>query len=188
MGSWKTPRTSTPPFTAGSIPRSSQVARAFATGVRQPDRSGAALSVWRQGEEALNVWTGVSDARTGRPWGETTRSNIFSASKGMSALVIGRLVDRGLDLDQPLAELWPEFGAHGKAAITIGDALAHRAGVSAPDADLTLADVRDRDGWAKRIAAQEPLWEPGSGHAYHAVTWGVIADEVVRRVQRPRPA
>lgn len=162
-------------------PAYSAVVEAFADVLREPERSGAALSIWRDGHEVVDVWAGVADGRTGRPWDTGTRSNIFSASKGLSSLVIGRLVDRGLDLDLPLAELWPEFGVHGKGAITIGDALAHRAGVSAPDADLTLADVRDRDGWARRVAAQRPWWEPGSGHAYHAVTWGVIADEIVRR-------
>ncbi len=158
------------------------VVRAFADGVREPERSGAALSLWRDGVEVVNIWTGVADERDGRPWQEHTRSVVFSATKGMSALVVGLLVERGvLDLDAPVASLWPEFAAHGKQRVTIGDTLAHRAGLSAPDADLGLDDVRDRRAWAARIAAQVPIWEPGTGHAYHAVTYGLLAEEIVRR-------
>jgi len=165
-----------------SDPGYADVVRAFADGVREPRRSGAALSIWRDGREVVDIRTGTADERDGSAWEASTRSVIFSATKGMSALVIGTLVEAGLlDLDAPLAQLWPEFGAHGKGGVSIGDALAHRAGVSAPDTDLTLDDVRDRAGWAARIAAQQPMWHPGSGHAYHAVTYGVLADEIVRR-------
>jgi CubicO group peptidase (beta-lactamase class C family) len=130
----------------------------------------------------VNIWTGVADERDARRWEASTRSVIFSATKGMSALVVGWLVQRGmLDLDAPVASLWPEFGAHGKDRLTIGDALAHRAGLSAPDADLTLGEVRDRTRWAARVASQVPLWQPGSGHAYHAVTYGLLAEQIVRR-------
>ena len=158
------------------------VVRAFADGVREPERSGAALSLWRDGREVVNLWTGVADERDGTPWREHTRSVVFSATKGMSALVVALLVERGLvDLETPVAALWPEFAAHGKERLTIGDALAHRAGLSAPDSDLTLDDMRDRRAWAERVAAQAPLWEPGAGHAYHAVTYGLLAEEIVRR-------
>lgn len=163
-------------------PGYADVVRAFADGVREPSRSGAALSIWRDGDEVVDVRTGTADERDGRPWNASTRSVIFSATKGMSALVIGTLVEADIvDLDAPLAQLWPEFGAHGKDRVSTGDALAHRAGVSAPDIDLTLDDVRDHAGWAARIAAQRPMWRPGAGHAYHAVTYGVLADEIVRR-------
>lgn len=171
-----------PRVQGGADGRYAEVVRAFADGLLEPERSGAALAIWRDGEPVVEVWAGVADARTGRPWDAATRTPVFSASKGMAALVVGRLVDDGLDLDQPVADVWPEFGAHGKRVVSIGDAMAHRAGLSAPDRDLGLDDLRDRAGWATSIAAQAPAWAPGTGHAYHAVTFGVIVDEIVRRV------
>ena len=156
--------------------------RAFADSVIEPERSGAALSVWLRGEEVANIWSGTADPRDGRPWDASTGSVLFSASKGLCALVVGRLVDQGLiDLDRPLAELWPEFGARGKDAVSIGDVLAHRGGLSAPDRDLTLAELADRGLWSAQVAAQAPLWRPGTGHAYHAISFGLLAEEVVRR-------
>ena len=158
------------------------VARAFADSIIEPERSGAALSVWLRGEEVANIWAGTADPRDGRSWDASTGSVLFSASKGLCALVVGRLVDQGLlDLDRPLADLWPEFGVRGKGAVSVGDVLAHRGGLSAPDRDLTLADLADRGAWSAQVAAQAPLWRPGTGHSYHAISFGLLAEEIVRR-------
>ncbi|MDO7882750.1 serine hydrolase domain-containing protein [Salinibacterium soli] len=154
---------------------------AFLTGI-SPEPSGAALSLWIDGREVVNVWAGLADAEARTEWSADTVSAMFSVSKGLSAIVIGRLVDAGLlDLDAPIASVWPEFGAHGKGAVSIGDALAHRAGVSAPRDDLELSDLADTRSWAARLAAQEPLWAPGEAYSYHALTYGTIADEIVWR-------
>lgn len=158
------------------------VVAVFREGVEEPERSGAALSVWRDGVELVRVRHGVADARTREPWRDSTASVLFSCSKGLSSIVVARLHERGiLDLDAPVADVWPEFAAHGKGRISLGDAMAHRAGVSAPAENLTLDDALDVRAWASRIAEQEPLWEPGSGHAYHALTFGTIVQEVVWR-------
>ncbi|WP_167133566.1 serine hydrolase domain-containing protein [Arthrobacter sedimenti] len=158
------------------------VVRAFAVGINDIEANGAALSVWRDGVEVVDVWAGVADHRESAPWSSDTLNVIFSSSKGLAAIVMARLEDTGrLDLRAPISDVWPEFSAHGKGAISVADVLAHRAGVSAPRDDLTLEDVLDSAQWAERIAAQEPLWEPGSGHAYHALTFGPIVQELVRR-------
>jgi CubicO group peptidase (beta-lactamase class C family) len=159
------------------------VVTAFREGVAEPERSGAALSVWRDGVELINVWHGVSDSRTRSPWAANTTSVIFSCSKGLSALVMAQLHEEGvLDLDSPIADSWPEFAAHGKGALSIADVMAHRAGVSAPADDMSLEDALDTRAWAAEIAAQEPLWKPGEGHAYHSLTIGTIVQELVLRV------
>ncbi|NED58375.1 beta-lactamase family protein, partial [Micromonospora aurantiaca] len=76
---------------------------------------------------------GVADARYGRPWDERTPAVLFSATKGLASLVVARLAEQGrIDLEAPVARVWPEFGVHGKEALTIGDLLAHRAGLIAP--------------------------------------------------------
>ncbi|WP_157970655.1 serine hydrolase domain-containing protein [Nakamurella deserti] len=152
----------------------------FRAGVADPARTGAALSVWHHGHEVVNIWCGTADERTGRPWGQDTTSVLFSCSKGLVAVLIARLAQAGLlDVEAPLADLWPDFSAHGKDRVSIADVLAHRGGVSAPLEDLALDDVLDGDSWAARIAAQQPLWTPGSGHSYHALTFGPIVERIV---------
>ncbi len=107
---------------------------------------------------------------------------VFSATKGITAACVLGLVERGLlDLRAPVAAYWPEFGAVGKATIPLGWVLAHRAGVPVVDASLTLEEVL---GWSPvidAIAAQAPLWEPGTRHGYHFRTYGWVLGEVVRR-------
>ena len=158
------------------------VADVFRDSLVDPTSSGAALSVWHQGAEVVNLWNGTADERRQRPWTASTLGVLFSATKGLAAILMMRLDESGrLDLEAPIRTLWPEFDAHNKGDVAVADVLAHRAGVSAPVDDLTLADVLDAPGWAGRIAAQKPLWSPGSAHAYHALTWGAIVHELVLR-------
>ncbi|MDZ8200366.1 serine hydrolase domain-containing protein [Microbacterium sp. SSW1-59] len=158
------------------------VVDAFRATVPDVHQSGAALSVWSDGREVVDIRLGTADARSGRLWREDTPAVVFSVSKGLAALVVGVLVEDGLvALDQPVAELWPDFAAHGKDAVTVGDALAHRAGVSAPRDDVDRRTLLDLTEWARRIAAQEPLWSPGEAHAYHTLSMGPIVDAIVRR-------
>lgn len=159
------------------------VVAAFREGVDAPETTGAALSVWHDGREVVNLWAGTADARSGRPWAADTTNVLFSCSKGLASIVIARLMTAELlDLDAPLADYWPEFGSHGKDTISVADVLAHRGGLSAPREDLTHDQVLDSRWLADLLAAQRPLWEPGSGHSYHAITFGTLVQELVRRV------
>ncbi|WP_407319550.1 serine hydrolase domain-containing protein [Isoptericola halotolerans] len=160
-----------------------EVAEAFAATLVDTDRCGAALSVWQDGQEVVDVWAGTADGRTGRPWTQHTPAIAFSASKSVAALVVAMLVQDGeVSYDQPVAEIWPEFAVHGKGSVTVGDLLAHRAGLSAPPGPLDREVVLDSRAWAETIAQQEPLWDPGTAHAYHALTLGPLVAEIVRRV------
>ena len=96
-----------------------------------PRFGGGALAVYLDGEPVVDVWTGWSDRRGATHWTADTGAMVFSATKGMASTVIHRLVDRGLiDYDAPVAEYWPEFGANGKATITVREVMRHRAGLS----------------------------------------------------------
>lgn len=146
---------------------------------------GAAVAVYVAGRPVVDLWGG--EARPGRPWVEDTMVGVFSTTKGPTALTVQVLADRGLlDVDRPVAAYWPEFGAAGKEHITVRQVLSHQAGIiTFPDYHEVL-ELDDHWGVAEeiaaRIAAAAPLWEPGTRHGYHALTFGWILGEVVRRV------
>ncbi|ODT81266.1 MAG: carboxylesterase [Pelagibacterium sp. SCN 64-44] len=144
---------------------------------------GAALHIVRDGQTVVALWGGVADARTGRPWQKDTPSVIFSCTKGLVSILVARLVQEGkLDYDAPVSRYWSEFAAAGKAGVTVGQAMAHRAGLSAPRRDLSEDDIVDWGRMTAALAEQAPLWPPDSGYAYHALTHGWLAGEIVRRV------
>lgn len=159
------------------------VAEAFARAFDDRPDMGAALHIVREGESVVDLWGGVADARDGRAWQQDTPSVIFSCTKGLVSILAARLVQEGrLDYEAPVSRYWPEFAAAGKAGVTVGEALAHRAGLSAPRADLTEDDIVDWDRMVEVLAEQEPLWPLGTGYAYHALTHGWLAGEIIRRV------
>src|SRR5580658_9100047 len=107
---------------------------------------------------------------------------VFSSSKGASAVVVSLLLERGqLDLDATVASYWPEFAQRGKAAVTVRQLLSHQAGLNGVDGGFTTEELLAHEPLAERLAAQRPLWHPGAGVEYHAVTLGTLADELVRR-------
>jgi len=109
--------------------------------------------------------------------------NLWSTTKGIAALCVARLVDRGsLSYADRVADHWPEFAAAGKRDVTVAQMLSHQAGLPGFAEAVTLDDLFDQEGCAARLAAQAPLWEPGTANGYHAATWGVLAAELVRRV------
>jgi CubicO group peptidase (beta-lactamase class C family) len=149
---------------------------------------GAACCVVIEGRTVVDLWGGVADARTGRPWTRETAAVVFSCTKGVLAILAYRLVDAGrLDLDAPIARYWPEFAEAGKAAITVREAMSHRAGLAALDADLSVADVIAWTPVIRAIERQRPAHGPSAGHVYHSMTYGWILGEVMRRVTGARP-
>ncbi|MDO7883462.1 serine hydrolase domain-containing protein [Salinibacterium soli] len=177
------------PVVHGSVePGFEGVRDAFAAGFDAKPGMGAALAVRLEGRTVVDLWGGVADERTDRPWQEATPSVIFSCTKGLMAILAARLVQEGrLDYSAPVAQYWPEFARAGKESVTVRDILAHRSGVSAPRVDLTVDDIVDWDRVVGALAEQEPLWEPGTGYAYHAITHGWLVGEVIRRVTGVSP-
>lgn len=149
---------------------------------------GAACTVYLDGRLVVDVWGGVADARTGRKWDHDTAAVIFSCTKGVLAICAYLLVQDGrLDLDVPIARYWPAFAAQGKSEITVREAMSHRAGLASLDVDLTRADVLACDPVLRAIESQRPLHPPYAGHFYHAMTYGWLLGEVIRRTGGAMP-
>jgi CubicO group peptidase (beta-lactamase class C family) len=144
--------------------------------------NGVQAAVYRRGELVVDAVAGVADHETGRPVTPDTLFYAASTGKGVTATVVHVLVARGVfGYDTPIVELWPEFGKHGKHTATVRHVLTHTVGVPAVPVDLTLDRFTDWDGMCALIADLEPWWRPGEKVAYHAVTFGFILGEVVRR-------
>ncbi|MEV0923705.1 serine hydrolase domain-containing protein [Streptomyces spongiicola] len=164
------------------------VREAFAANFTQHGDIGAAVCVYRHGRPVVDLWGGVADVDTGRPWARDTLQLVYSATKGPTATAAHMLVERGmLDLDAPVAKYWPEFAANGKADTPVRWLLSHQAGLVAPDEPLPLAEALAWDPMATALAAQRPMWTPGTAHGYHGRTWGWLVGEVIRRVSGRSP-
>lgn len=169
-------------------PAFESVARAFEAAVAGDRGTGAALSVWHRGRLVVDLAAGTADARTGRSFTVDTPSVIFSSTKGVMSLLLARLVEEGrLDYDALVTDYWPEYGQAGKSSTTVGQAISHRAGLPAPRLDWTRRDLLDWDRATTLLAEQQPLFEPGSAWAYHAITHGWLTGELVRRVTGKTP-
>jgi CubicO group peptidase (beta-lactamase class C family) len=144
---------------------------------------GAAVSVWHRGQSVVDLWAGEADRRTHRPWAADTLALVFSTTKGITAICANLLAQRGLlDLDAPVAEYWPEFAQAGKAEVPVRWLLAHRAGLPWVDGTMTIEQALDWDHVIDALAAQAPVWSPGTQHGYHATTFGWLVGEIIRRV------
>ncbi|MFD9001977.1 serine hydrolase domain-containing protein [Streptomyces sp. NPDC059582] len=144
---------------------------------------GAAVAVYRDGQRVVDLWGGTRDVDGTRPWERDTAQIVRSATKGVAAAALLLLHQRGaLDLDAPVGTYWPEYKAAGKERTLVRDLLAHRAGVPVLDRPLSSAEAADPDLGAAAVAAQAPVWEPGTDHGYHAQTYSWLTGELVRRV------
>lgn len=169
--------------TGWTAPGWEPVADAFRLNFDKRHEVGAAFSAYHRGEKVVDLWGGVADETTGRPWEEDTIVVVFSTTKGATALCANLLAQRGeLDVDAPVATYWPEFAANGKEHVTVDHLLSHRAGLAWVDGTMTLEEVIAWDPVIRALERQAPIWEPGTKHGYHATTYGWLVGEVVRRI------
>ncbi|SEN10135.1 serine hydrolase domain-containing protein [Actinacidiphila rubida] len=158
----------------------------FAQNFARRGDQGAAVAVHHDGRVVADLWGGTRDfdgGPAGKPWERDTAQTVRSATKGIAAACVLLLHQRGqLDLDAPVAAYWPEFKAHGKDRVRVGDVLAHRAGVPALDVPLTPAQALDGVSGPRAVAAQAPQFPPGEAHGYHAQTYSWLLGELVLRV------
>ncbi|MEU7035721.1 serine hydrolase domain-containing protein [Streptomyces sp. NPDC046237] len=156
---------------------------AFLRNFEQRGERGAAVAVYRDGVKVVDLWAGTRDVDGETPWAIDTAQVVRSATKGVAAAVPLLLHQRGqLDLDAPVGTYWPEFKAAGKERVSVRQLLAHRAGVPVLDRPLTLAEAIDPATAQAAIAAQAPVWEPGTAHGYHAHTFSWLLSGLVHRV------
>jgi CubicO group peptidase (beta-lactamase class C family) len=148
---------------------------------------GMQVAVYQRGKLVVDAVAGIADPATGRPVTPDTPFYNFSTCKAAASTVAHILAERGLfGYDTPVAELWPEFGAHGKDKVTVRHVLSHTAGVPGIPLATTMQDLCDWDKMCAAIADAELWWEPGTKIGYHAYTFGYLVGEIVRRATGKR--
>jgi CubicO group peptidase (beta-lactamase class C family) len=164
-------------------PQFDEVRTEFERDFAERGEVGASVHVTLDGEPVVDLWGGVADPATGRLWSEETVVHVWSCTKAATALCAHILASRGeLDLNAPVVKYWPEYGANGKDATLVRHVLSHQAGLPVLTAPLAAGAFYDWDLITSVLAAQEPLWEPGTRHGYHGLTFGFLVGEIVRRV------
>jgi CubicO group peptidase (beta-lactamase class C family) len=164
-------------------PQFAPVWDAFRENFALGEEVGASVAIAIDGQLCVDLWGGFSDIAQQRPWQENTICNGMSVGKGMAATCLHLLIDRGLvSLDEPVARYWPEFAANGKENLLVRWVLDHRSGLPFLTDDLWPGAMYDWKAMTEALAAQAPLWPPGTQPAYHIRTFGFLVGEIVRRV------
>jgi len=144
---------------------------------------GASVAVYLRGELVADIWGGYTDEAKTKPWERDTILNVWSVTKTMTFIVALMLSERGeLDFHAPLKSYWPEFAQGGKGDIEVRHVMGHTAGLPFWTEKLESKDLADWELCTSALAAQSPLWAPGSASGYHLVTQGYLIGEVVRRI------
>ncbi|WP_298463678.1 serine hydrolase domain-containing protein [uncultured Erythrobacter sp.] len=158
------------------------VAHAFQAAILSGEALGAACTIIHRGETVVDLHGGWKDTAREHKWVGDDIALVYSLSKGLTGMAAAVAVSRGLfSYDEPVADIWPEFAAHGKDAVTVGEALSEQAGVAAIDYKLTLENIGDEAAICDAIARQKPNWAPGDYAGNHAYTLGWIASEMIHR-------
>ncbi len=143
---------------------------------------GASFCAIVGGETVVDLWGGFRDRECSEPWRQDTLVNVYSTTKGLAAAAVAVAVDEGLlDYQAKVTRYWPEFGRHGKDALTVGQLLSHQGGVCGLRQPIIVEDLYDWEKMTRLLAEMEPWWTPGEGAGYHAVTWGYLPGELIRR-------
>lgn len=162
-----------------------RVREAFAQNFRRGDdyeEIGAALAVYRAGKPVVDLWAGHKDPARTRPWQRDTLVNVYSTTKGIVATAAAVLAEQGkLRYDDPVVKHWPEYGQHGKEKTTVAQLLSHQAGLPGFGEPTTVEQLGDWKRCTAMLARQKPMWTPGRQTSYHAMTWGFLVGEVLRR-------
>ena len=165
-----------------------RVREAFAANFASGLEHGGGVAVMLDGNPVVELWGGHADAAKTRPWRQDTLINVWSCTKGVMAMAIAMLVERGkLDYAAPVARWWPEFAAGGKEEITLDLVLSHQAGLNGITAPMDEAGLLAWAPYVEALAAMPPLWQPGSRAIYHALSYGHLVGEILWRVDGRSP-
>lgn len=149
--------------------------------IAEGQQLGVQVCAYRYGEPIVDVWAGTMGPNDDRPVQPDSLFLSFSTTKGVAALALHMLADRGqLDYDELVTRYWPEFGQNGKERVTVAQAMSHQAGLHAVRQPHSIAFVEDWDGYVKWLAEQPPAWEPGTATGYHALTYAWIVGAIVQ--------
>ena len=170
-------------------PKFNRVKDAFAENFEQRGEIGAAAAVTLDGKSVVDIWGGHADKAKTRPWTRDQLVNVYSTTKGVTAICAHRLADQGkLDFDAPVAKYWPEFAQAGKEKLPVRFLMSHQAGLPAVRKPLDSDSLFNWNTMTAALAEQEPWWVPGTKHGYHALTFGYLVGEVIRRITGKSPA
>ncbi len=172
-------------ITGHIVPGFEPVRDAFAANFEADDELGAGFAVILDSEPVVDLQGGWADRKKTIAWDAETIVPVFSTTKGIAALVIALLLDRSggeLTYETTVASMWPDFAAEGKDRVTIGQMLSHQAGLPGFTEEIDPALWLDPPACAAAIAALPPLWEPGTAHGYHPITWGYLVGELARLI------
>ena len=169
-------------------PKFNRVKDAFIENFEKRNEVGAAAAVMLDGMSVVDIWAGHADREKTRQWTRDTLVNVYSTTKGVTAICAHRLADKGLlDIDAPVAKYWPEFAQAGKEKLPVRYLLSHKAGMAAVCKPLDDDALFNWNKMTTALAEQEPWWEPGTKHGYHALTFGYLVGEVIRRITGKTP-
>lgn len=158
-----------------------RVRDAFVSNLEMGDDLGASVAVYRYGQLAVDLFGGMTDDNGAYP--SNAMHVLYSVTKGVTTLCLMLLADRGdIELDRAVPDYWPEFAQNGKGDVTVRQLLSHQAGLSGFSTPVEIGDFDDWNRIAGLLAAQSPLWQPGAAHGYHALNFGFLAGELVRRI------
>ena len=144
---------------------------------------GGSIAVEVQGKKVIDLWGGYLDHSQSKSWEENTLVNVFSTTKGIAAICLLQLIEKGLlDIEKPVCEYWPEFSVNGKENIPVKYLFCHKAGLCGVREPLESGAFTNWDLITSELAKQKPLWEPGTAHGYHAITYGHLVGELLRRI------
>ena len=171
------------PIDGTCAPAFAAVREAFAANFANDLEVGACFTAAVAGDTVVDLWGGFRDARRTLPWERDTIVCVWSTTKVMTAACAWMLAARGaLDLDAPVARYWPEFAAAGKEELPVRFLLSHSSGLAGWDQPIEMSDLYDWERSTALLAAQAPWWEPGTASGYHALTFGHLIGEVIRRI------
>lgn len=171
------------PLSGTVAPGFEPVQDAFADNFARGEEQGAGFAVILDGEVIVDLHGGWADRAGTKPWDARTIVPVYSTTKGIAALVLASAVeDLPAGYETPVSEVWPEFAAAGKEAVTIGEVVSHQAGLPGFAEPIDPALWLDPHACAAALAALPPMWPPGTAHGYHPLTWGYLTGEIVRRI------
>lgn len=163
-----------------------RVKRCFDAQFQAGRQIGASLAVWHRGRCVVDLWGGYADQEKQQRWERDTRLVLFSVTKGFVAMAFHRLAERGmLDWDAPVARYWPNFAQGGKEELTVRTLLNHRGGLHGVERRFRMQDClnpHSAESILQALEQQKPAWKPGSSQGYQAITYGLYAAELFRRI------
>lgn len=158
------------------------VQRTFEANFHEDIEVGASFCVVANGEVVVDLWGGFQDRGMTKPWAADTLVNVYSTTKGVASIAFADVVEAaGLSYDAPVTDIWPQLTA-AKGGLTIGQLLSHQGGVCGVSPEITVGDLYDWNKVCALLEAQVPFWTPGEAAGYHAILWGYLPGELVKRV------